>query len=411
MRFVPPVRRLLVLVVAALLLAAACSPDDPVAQPTTDDEVAGEFADLGPTDDERNTIAIASRFGPSAVSLLVTVEGQTMLPFDLDEVDLPADVLPRFESPPQQSSGSGFLIAEDGRRYVVTNFHVVQEALEPDTSELLDSASISGVFGESGRRRSLTVVGVNPSFDLALLEAAEGDELPNVRPIPLADSDLVQKGQKAIAIGNPFGLGATLTTGTVSSTGRFVESVGQVSVPMIQTDAATNPGNSGGALLNSSGELIGINTAIFNPEARAFAGIGFAVPSNLLREALANLELGGVSQISDTRPTLGAQLMALSMIPQPVRDEANLPEEGAIVLSVVPGGAAEQAGLRAPEFTEVLGLPVPIDPDVIIAIDGRPVNDAADVNVAITYNTEPDEAVVLTVVRGDATEEITVTFE
>ena len=334
-----------------------------------------------------------------------------MLPVDIGEVDLPEDVLPRFEAPPQQSSGSGFLIEEDGRRYVVTNFHVVQQALVSETSDLLDTASISAVFGDGGPRHELAVVGVNPSFDLALLEAAEGDELPNVQPIPLAESDLVQKGQKAIAIGNPFGLGATLTTGTVSSTGRFVESVGQVSVPMIQTDAATNPGNSGGALLNSSGELIGINTAIFNPEARAFAGIGFAVPSNLLREALANLELGGVSQISDTRPTLGAQLMALSMIPQSVRVEANLPEEGAIVLSVVPGGAADQAGLRAPEFTEVLGLPVPIEPDVIVAIDGRPVNDAADVNVGITYNTETDEEVVLTVVRGDTTEEITVGFE
>jgi hypothetical protein len=115
----------------------------------------------------------------------------------------------------------------------------------------------------------LEIVGVNPSFDVALLTTADpGASFSDVMPIEVADSDEVAVGQKAIAFGNPFGLDATVTTGIISATSRLVPSVGEVSVPMLQTDAAINPGNSGGALLDSQGQLIGVNTAILNPEAR-----------------------------------------------------------------------------------------------------------------------------------------------
>ena len=145
---------------------------------------------------------------------------------------------------------------------------------------------------------------------------------------------------------------------------------------------------------------LGINTAIFNPEARAFAGIGFAVPSGLLLESLANLELGGVSSFVDTRPTFGARLATLGLLPEAIRSEAGFPDVGVVVLDVAPGGPAQAAGLRVPEFTEVMGVPVPIDPDIIIAVDGRQVNTSEDLNVAISYDSDIGQEVELTILRG-----------
>lgn len=379
--------------VAFVLVLAGCSSTgtaDVAAPADAETDVAAGSA-FGPTEDELNTIAIAERFSPSTAALDVTVGGEQMLPRETDSTSTPI----------ARSSGSGFQIDVGGASFVVTNFHVVQDTLEQGTSEMRSDATIVATFSDGGASEvSLNVVGVNPSFDLALLEATGGSTLPNVEPIPLGDSDLVLKGQKTIAIGNPFGLGATLTTGNVSSVGRFVQSIGEVSVPMIQTDAAINPGNSGGALLSSSGELIGVNTAIFNPEAAAFAGIGFAVPSNLLLEALANLELGGVSNLLDTRPGFGASLGSLEFLPADIREAAELPSTGVAVLDVAPGGPAEAAGLRVPEITNIQGLAVPVDPDVVIAIDGQPVESAEDLNLAITYEAQLGQVVELTILRG-----------
>lgn len=390
--------RFLAVALAGALLLAACSSasgevvDAPAASPGESTEtVETESADtsaLGPTDDELNTIAVTERFGPSTAALSVTVGGQQM---DGDGQPLQG---------PSRSSGSGFLVDVDGNQFLVTNFHVVEAALDAGTSDLRDDAQIVGTFGdENGSQAALNVVGVNPSFDLALLEATNATIFPDVTPIPIGDSDEVRIGQKTIAIGNPFGLGATVTTGIVSSTERFVESIGMVDVPNIQTDAAINPGNSGGALLNSSGELIGVNTSIFNPEARAFAGIGFAVPSNLLREALANLELGGVSSLRDTRPAFGAQLGTISFLPAEIRTELGLPDEGVAILEVADGGPADLAGLRTPELQTVNGFLVPVNPEIIIAIDGAPVATADDLNLAITYGADLGQEVNLTILR------------
>lgn len=388
-------RHLLAVVIGALLLAAGCAADEGDA--------------FGPTADEENTIAVAERFGPATAALSVVVEGELMLPPGLDISDVPEDILPRLDLPPNQSSGSGFLIEADGSRYVVTNFHVVMDAVDADSADLLDSAIITATFGDDTTPHELGVVGINPSFDLALLEAAVGAApLPDVEPIPLADSDEVRVGQKAIALGNPFGLGTSLSTGTISSTGRLVQSVGMVGIPMLQTDAAINPGNSGGALLDSSGRLIGVNTALFNPEINAFAGIGFAVPSNLLAEALANLELGGVSTLTDTRPVFGAELLSVSTLPDEVRAEVGLPDAGAVITRVVSGGSASDAGLATPDFADVLGVPVPVDPNVIVAIDGEPVRDVKDVNLAITYDADFGQTVTVTVWQGGATRDVDV---
>ena len=369
-------RRLAGVVLTVAVLATACSssaePEETSSASAAVDETVAETStnEFGPTSDEQNTIAIAERFSPSTAALAVMVGGQMMLPGGVPpEADF--DPMPLLDIPVMSSSGSGFVIDIDGTAFLVTNFHVVETTLDPGTTDMLPSASIMATFPEHSEDVPLSVVGVNPSFDLALLAQVDPENpIPDVLPLPIADSDEVVKGQKTIAIGNPFGLGATVTTGVVSSVGRFIQSIGAVAVPMIQTDAAINPGNSGGALINSSGEVIGVNTAIFNPEARAFAGIGFSVPSNLLREALANLELGGVSMFSDTRPIFGAQLGTLALLPPEVRNELDLPDTGVAVLNVMPGGPAESAGLRVPTLIEVFGFRVPENPDIIIAIDG-----------------------------------------
>ncbi len=391
-------RRLRPIPFAAILLAASCSSSTNAA------------VSLGPTQDETNTIAIVERFGPSTAALAVEVNGQRMGPAMATATDVDQEVLPRTDSPPLRSSGSGFLIEADGRRVVVSNFHVVQDTLEAGTSDMVEGATITAQFKDSDRLIPLRVVGVNPSFDLALLEAEGTAALPDLEPIPLGDSDQVVPGQKTVAIGNPFGIGVSVTVGTVSSTGRLVDSVGQVAVPMIQTDAAINPGNSGGALLNSSGELIGINTALFNPEVEAFAGIGFAVPSNLLEESLANLGLGGVSSIGDTRAVFGATLGALNVLPPDVLEAADLPSQGLAVLDVAAGGTADSAGLRSPDFREVLGIVVPISPDVVVAIDGERVRSVEDVNLAITYDAAIGQELTLTVLRDGAEVELPVTL-
>jgi len=337
---------------------------------------------------EQNTIEVLARLAPSTASLQVIVGGQVVGPGGSDD------------QRPQQSAGSGFVIDVQGDSYLVSNFHVVQSALEPETATLRDDAVIAAGFAGAEPIR-LDVVGVNPSFDLALLRALDpANPLPDVEPIPIADSDLVLNGQKAIAIGNPFGFDSTATVGVVSATGRFLESIGEVAIPMIQTDAAINPGNSGGALLNSAGELIGVNTALFNPESGSFAGLGFAVPSNLLKEALANLELGGVSDISDTRPILGVELASLAFFPPQIREEAGLPDAGVMVVSTVPGGSADRAGLTGAESViEFGGFRFPADGDIIVAVGGIEVSTAEALNVAVTYGLSSGDVIELRVVR------------
>ncbi len=421
--------KLSVLLVVIALIAAACSGSDTADAAQSSDDAQSDsdggggapitpadFVDaIGPTDDELNTIAVAERFGDSTAALSVTVGGQAMLPLG-SEGDTPDDLIlpdenvpPEFQTPPQQSSGSGVLIELDGARFIITNYHVAMPTTVDGTSEMRSDSTIFATFGANELNTfGLQVVGVNPSFDLALLEPIDGVELPNFEPIPLGNSDLVVKGQKTIALGNPFGLGVTLTTGNISSINRLVTSIGNISVPMIQTDAAINPGNSGGALLTSSGELIGINTAIFNPEARAFAGIGFAVPSNLLMEALTDLEGGGVSTIEDSRPVFGANMGNLSGLPAEIREEAELPATGLAVLAVRPGGNAEAAGFSDPEFQQVQGIGIPVNPDIIVALNGNSVTTPEDLNLEITYNADFGDTVTLTVLRDGVEVEVPV---
>ena len=378
--------------------------------------------------DEQNTIEIVERYGNSVVAVNVEVRGTRVDPFEEFFEGLPRQFrdqfreffrMPQLPQPRQQGTGSGFVVDDGGR--IITNYHVVASALEPRSVELREGATIQVVFPNDSAAKDVRVVGANPDYDLALLELADGNAMPEgVTPIPLARSADVRVGQKAIAIGNPFGLQSTVTTGIVSAVGRELPSIGRVEIPMIQTDAAINPGNSGGPLLNSRGELIGINTAIVPGLSvqgqRGFLGIGFAVPSDLLAESLANLELGGLSGFAAARdaiterPRIGVQIGALGAYPEAVRRHLNIPSEGVMVIRVEPNSPAAEAGLRGAEFTVTAeGQEWPVGGDVIVAVDGERVTQPDDV-VRAVLDREEGDTVTLTIVREGEEREVTVTL-
>jgi serine protease Do len=213
----------------------------------------------------------------------------------------------------------------------------------------------------------------------------------------LGDSSLVVVGQKVIAIGNPFGLQSTVTTGIVSAIERGIPALAGLEIPFIQTDAAINPGNSGGPLLNSNGEVIGINNAILSPGG-TFAGIGFAVPSNMLLDSFQQLADGGLSGFAvaaaaiSARPRLGIVVeWSLDNYPETIRQEYGLPPQGAVIAEISPDGPAARAGLKAPETGIAIGdLVFPVDGDIITALDDLPVNSVRDIQRYILEKHEGD---------------------
>jgi S1-C subfamily serine protease len=354
---------------------------------------------------ELNTIDIIDRAGDSVVAINVALPVESGSPFGRFFAD--DEAIP-------QGSGSGFLIEYEDEPFLVTNYHVVETALEPASAEFRDGAEISVTFPSDEDPVRVDVVGVNPAFDLALLQAQDARELPaSAPPLAIADSDALEVGQKTIAIGNPFGLASTVTSGIVSALERFVPTIGNVPVPMIQTDAAINPGNSGGPLLDSAGQLIGINTALINPQGRSFAGLGFAVPSNLLVESLDDLETGGVTDISSLRPRLGISAQPLDSLPFDLREELGLPAEGVAVIEVQPGSVADKAGLRGSDDTVTVdeGFEIAVPGDIIVAIDGRAIDEVEDITETVTFGSDAGDELDFTVVRAGVEIDIRVRLE
>ena len=379
---------------------------------------------------EQNTVDVVRRVGPSVVAVNVTAQGQTVGPQDSPFGDIPEDQIPpqlrdffrQFQDQQQQQpreqqgSGSGFVIDDAGR--MITNYHVVRNALQEGSVNLTEGSSVTVTFPSNDEEYPARVVGANALYDLALLELEDPANLPSdAAPIAISDSDSLEVGQKTIAIGNPFGLEFTVTTGVVSAVSRNAPSVGDVNVPYVQTDAAINPGNSGGPLLDSDGQLIGINTQILS-SGNGFTGtpgnigIGFAVPSNLLQQNLAQLEEGGFVDLN-SRARLGIQITAISNLPEQVRNNLNLPEEGVIVQSVQPGSAAAQAGLQGSDTAgfEVMvnGQPVAVGGDIITAVNGTPVEDAAQLQDEVLSQQEGD-TVTLTILRDGQEQQVDVTL-
>ena len=285
-----------------------------------------------------------------------------------------------FEIP--RGTGSGF--AWDERGHIVTNFHVVAGAAGA-TVRLSD-----------GRDVPASLVGVSPDHDLAVIRIDVSKPPP---PLPIGSSHDLRVGQKTFAIGNPFGLDWTLTTGIVSALDRSLPARdGRLIEHLIQTDAAINPGNSGGPLLDSAGRLIGVNTAIFSPSG-ASAGVGFAVPVDTVNRVVPQL----IARGKYSRPALGIE----------VDEDVNrvlterLGQEGVAVLRVRPGSAAAAAGL---EGIRTLSDGTITPGDVILAVDGRSVDSVARL-LSRLDDYAVGETVRLRVMRGNREREVAVRLQ
>lgn len=291
------------------------------------------------TEDEKNNIDLYQRLAPGVVNISSTV--------------LERDFF--FNTVPREGAGSGSII--DPRGYILTNHHVIEDARKLE------------VTLSNGKKYTAKLIGSDPDTDAAVLKI----DAPKVEltVIPMGSSENLKVGQKAIAIGNPFGLGQTLTTGVISSVGRTLRASNGVLVEdIIQTDASINPGNSGGPLIDSSGKMIGINTAIFSPTGTN-VGIGFAIPVDTAKRVLNDLIEKGYY----TYPWLGATLMTL--FPD-FAEEFKLPvKAGAMVVEVMPKGPAGNAGLVGGNKRAQVGNNIIIvGGDVIVKIDGEPITDA-----------------------------------
>jgi 2-alkenal reductase len=289
--------------------------------------------------------------------------------------------------------GSGFLYDSQGR--IVTNNHVVENAIRVEVTFSDDTT------------QEARILGVDPDSDLAVLEV---DMAPTeIQPLSLGDSDALQVGQTVAAIGNPFGLEGTLTTGIVSSLGRVVPSgLSQFFIPqVIQTDAAINPGNSGGPLLNLQGEVVGVNTQILTGDgSRANSGVGFAVPSNIIAKVAPSLIDSG----SYTWPWLGVRGGTLSATIAKANDLGEL--RGAYIAEVLPNGPAAKAGLRgADREVEVDGLRAPVGGDVVQAVDGQAIVSFDDLLEYIALRSEVGQTLKLTIIRDGQEQTIEVTLE
>jgi len=289
--------------------------------------------------DELATIELFRAAAPAVVFI-------TSLSVRRDPFRLNVQQIPR-------GSGSGFIW--DDRGHIVTNYHVIRGANAAQVT-LSDQSTWAA-----------KLVGVSEEKDLAVLRIEAPK--PLLQPLPLGSSADLLVGQNVLAIGNPFGLDHTLTTGVISALGREIESITRVPIrDVIQTDAAINPGNSGGPLLDSAGRLIGVNTAIFSPSG-AYAGIGFAIPADTVNWVVTDLiEHGKI-----VRASLGIQVASKQLAQQ-------LGIEGVLVINVLPGSGAERAQLRPTRRDQrgrlVLG-------DVIVAVGGEKISDYNDLLLAL----------------------------
>ena len=282
---------------------------------------------------------------------------------------------------PKEGSGSGVLI--DPRGYIVTNSHVVKKAQSLE------------VTLEDGTKRPASLVGLDVDSDLAVIKIDPGSH--KLTAVTLGDSDDLKVGQKVLAIGNPFGLKQTLTTGVISSLGRSLRAPSGIEIEdVIQTDASINPGNSGGPLLDSDGKIIGINTAIFSPSGKfgGSVGIGFAIPSNTVRKVVSQL----ISKGYVSYPWVGTSFRTLNpglgkILGFPV-------ERGALIIMVVPNSPAQRYGLRGGNRRTRLGnMLIVVGGDLIVGMDDVPIHSADDI-VRYIRSKNPGDRILVTFYRG-----------
>lgn len=330
----------------------------------------GSTSDAGLTDDEAINVRVYRQAAAAVANILTKA---TEYDFFMDPV-------------PVEGAGSGFVI--DSRGYILTNFHVVQ-----------DAQSIEVVLGDQSRYPA-KFVGADQRNDVALVKVE-----PKGKPLfalTLGDSSKLQVGQKVLAIGNPFGFQSTLTTGVVSALGRTVQTSQTTYIDeAIQTDAAINRGNSGGPLIDSHGEVIGINSAIYTPSGTT-AGIGFAIPVNTAKRIAHDLMTEGrVRQAFFGTRTLEVGGGLAEALDLPVQD-------GLMIEEVTKGGPAAAAGLHGGDREVMAGMRrIVIGGDVIVAIDGQKIATQFDMNVVLNRK-RPGDTVTVTIYRGGKKMEVAV---
>lgn len=318
--------------------------------------------DAALTEDEAVNVRIYRQASPAVANILTKA---TEYDFFMDPV-------------PVEGAGSGFII--DPRGYILTNYHVVEGA-----------QSIEVVLGDQSRYAA-KYIGADQRNDVALIKIEpKGKQLTVLK---LGDSGGIQVGQKVLAIGNPFGFESTLTTGVVSATGRTVQTSQSTFIEQaIQTDAAINRGNSGGPLIDTHGDVIGINSAIYTPTGTT-AGIGFAIPINTAKNIANDLITSGRVH----RAFLGVQTLSVS---GGLAEALDLPvQEGLLVEVVTKGGPAAEAGIHGGDRIAEAGMRrFYIGGDVIVSIDGQKVNNDFDVNLVLNHH-RPGDTVNVTLYRG-----------
>ncbi|MEK6736693.1 MAG: trypsin-like peptidase domain-containing protein [Pseudomonadota bacterium] len=320
-------------------------------------------------EDEKSTIALFENSRDSVV--FITTRQRVMDAWTRNIFSVPS------------GTGSGFIWDDNG--HIITNLHVIKGASEA-TVRLAD-----------GRDYKAALVGASPAHDIAVLKIGIGFQRPV--PVPLGSSHDLKVGQKVFAIGNPFGLDWTLTTGIVSALDRSLPgSDGRTIDNLIQTDSAINPGNSGGPLLDSAGRLIGINTAIYSPSG-ASAGIGFSVPVDTVNRVVPQI----ISRGKYIRPAMGIT------VDGKLNDRLaeRLKVSGVIILSISPGSAADSAGLKSATITPEGNI---IPNDIIVALDKKPI-DSVDKLLARIDAYRVGDTIQITVLRNGQEFQIAVTLQ
>lgn len=321
--------------------------------------------------EEQQNIAVYKKALPSVVNIT-----STAVAFDFF-----------YGAVPQQGQGSGFILDKQG--HILTNNHVI------------DNAQRVEVTLSDKHKYKATVVGVDKNHDLALLQIANAT---NLQPATLSDSLNLIVGQRVYAIGNPFGLSGTMTRGIISAIRSIRGPQNNPIEDAIQTDAAVNPGNSGGPLLNSKGEVIGITTLIANNGADQSSGIGFAIPINTAKAVLDDFAKYGRVR----RPSL--DIVTLPVGPEIAGQIGLAADYGILVERTLPGGAAEKAGLHGGTQKAYMGnIPVMLGGDLIVAMDGQEIANPQDLSAAMNSHRAGD-VVTLTVFRGKKRIDVKVTL-
>ena len=274
--------------------------------------------------------------------------------------------------------GSGFVYSADG--YIITNNHVV------------DNSGIVTITFLDGESYTAKIIGTDPDLDLAVLKVEMGSTY--LQPIPIGDSSQLKVGEEIAAIGNPFGLSGSMTSGIISQIGRLLPQDSGYSIPdVIQTDAAINPGNSGGPLLNMKGEVVGINTAIQSATGE-FTGVGFAVPSNTVKKVVPVLIKDGIFH----HPWMG--ISGSDVDPELAKVRGLNSSKGFLIVTVIEGSPAEDAGLLGVTDTkEIDGREYPLDGDIIVKIDDKVVRKISDILIHLQREKSVGDDLIMTINR------------